>query len=174
MKGIVPEVIEDYRVFVNGSIDLVGIGDVELPSFKTLTETINGAGILGEIEVGVAGHFESQKIKINWNMITGDITSFYKSDAIQIDCRVSNQQYNTTKGKREKEALKVLVKGTVTNNELGKAAKKGKYEGSSEVEVLYIKIEIGGKTIIELDKINYIYIVDGVDQLAETRNALGI
>ena len=42
-----------------------------------------------------------------------------------------------------------------------------------EFEVPYMKIELDGKERVELDKYNYIYKVDGVDQLADVRAALG-
>jgi P2 family phage contractile tail tube protein len=56
----------------------------------------------------------------------------------------------------------------------------GKFEtgagsgGSSEQEALYLKIEIDGQTVVEIDKLNFICIIDGVDYLASVRNALGI
>ena len=43
----------------------------------------------------------------------------------------------------------------------------------TELEILYLKVELDGKERIELDKLNYIYKVDGVDYLAGVRSALG-
>ena len=36
-----------------------------------------------------------------------------------------------------------------------------------KAELWYILIEVGGKTLLELDKLNSVYVVDGVDMLAE-------
>lgn len=43
----------------------------------------------------------------------------------------------------------------------------------TEFEVLYMKIYYDGKERVEMDKLNYIYKVDGIDRLAELRVALG-
>ena len=42
-----------------------------------------------------------------------------------------------------------------------------------EFEVVYMKIYLDNRERIELDKYNYIYKVDGVDQLTDVRIALG-
>ncbi|MGL4901812.1 MAG: phage major tail tube protein, partial [Cetobacterium sp.] len=37
----------------------------------------------------------------------------------------------------------------------------------------YLKVDIGGKTTVEIDKLNMVFMVDGKDYLAEVRAALG-
>lgn len=171
---IIPEKLNDFRVFVSGSSDLKGVADLQLPSFDGMTETISGAGIAGEYESVNYGHFQSMKLTLNWRMITNELTEFLKPGPIKIDCRLANQEYNQKAGKHQFVANRVLVKGHVTKNDLGKASKGSPYEGSSEIEVIYIKIERAGKTIVELDKVNYIYKVAGVDHMAAIRKALGM
>jgi P2 family phage contractile tail tube protein len=172
--SVIPEKINDFRVFLNGSPDLKGVADLQLPSFDAMTETISGAGVAGEYESVSFGHFQSMKFTINWRMITNELTEFLKPEALQIDCRLANQEYDQTTGRHQFKPNRVVVKGHVTKNDLGKAAKGSAYEGSTEVEVVYIKLEREGKTLVELDKINYIYVVDGVDYMADIRQALGM
>lgn len=168
--SIIPEKLNDFKVFVNGSTDLKGVADLQLPSFDFMTESINGAGIAGEYESINIGHLQSMKFTINWRVITGEITEFLKPIPHQIDCRLANQEYNTTGFK----VNRIVVKGNATKNDFGKAAKGSPYDGSTEIEVMYIKVQRDGKTLIEVDKANYIYIVDGVDYMADLRQALGI
>jgi uncharacterized protein len=172
--SIIPEKLNDFRVFVSGSTDLLGVADLQLPSFDAMTDTVSGAGIAGEYESPNIGHFQSMKFTINWRMITDEITSFLQPGPIQIDCRLANQEYDRTVGQQVFKANRVVVKGQVIKNDLGKAAKNSPYEGSSEIEVTYIKVERDGKTLVELDKINYIYNVNGVDYMADIRKALGM
>lgn len=173
MKTI-PEKLNDFRVYINGSPNLKGVADLQLPSFEAMTETVTGGGIAGEYESPNIGHFQSMKLTINWTLLTEEITEFLKPQTLMIDCRLANQEYNPTKGSPEFIANRVLVKGIPINNDTGKAEKGAQYEGSSEIEVLYIKIERAGRTLVELDKINYIYIVDGIDYMASIREALGM
>ncbi|MCT8975494.1 phage major tail tube protein [Clostridium sp. CX1] len=174
MGKLIPEKLNDFRIYVNGSPELKGVADLELPSLEAMTETVSGSGIAGEYESPNIGHFQSMQLTINWTVITEDLLEFLKPQMAIIDCRLANQEYNLTKGKHEFKANRVVVRGIPTNNELGKAEKGSPYEGSTEVEVLYLKIEREGKTFIELDKVNYIYIVNGVDYMADLRKALGM
>lgn len=171
---IVPEKLNDFRVFANGSPDLKGVADLQLPSFDAMTETLSGAGVAGEYESVTFGHFQSMKFVINWRMITDELIDFLRPEAISVDCRLANQEYDSTAGKHRFRPNRVFVRGQVTKNDLGKAAKGSAYEGSSEVEVTYIKVEREGKTIVELDKINYKFVVDGFDYMAAIREALGM
>ena len=49
------------------------------------------------------------------------------------------------------------------------------WDGLSPVEALtYYKLSVDGEVLVEIDLLNFVYIVDGDDRLAEHRKALGI
>ena len=52
----VPEKLINFRVYEDGD-DLVGVADVTLPTLDAMTETVKGAGIAGEVESPVMGHY---------------------------------------------------------------------------------------------------------------------
>lgn len=174
MAKPIPDKLNDFKVYVNGSPDLKGVADLQLPSFEAMTDTISGSGIAGEIESPSIGHFQSMKLTVNWTTILDDLTEFFKPQTIMLDCRLANQEFNPTKGQPEIKATRVVVKGIPVNNNLGSAQKNSKYESSTEIEVLYIKVERDRKVLVELDKVNYIYKVGGVDYMAQIREALGM
>ncbi|MGE7942823.1 phage major tail tube protein [Lysinibacillus xylanilyticus] len=169
-----PEKLNEFRVYVNDKPDLKGVSDIDLPELNFMTESINGGGVYGEYEAPNYGHLESMQLKINWRVITSELIDFYKPDGIKVDCRMANQHFNTKNRKHELTPSRVLVQGSVTKNALGKLEKGSPYEGSSEVEIHYIKIEDNGKVLYEYDRHNYIYKVDGIDYGAKLREALGL
>ena len=57
----VPEKLINFRVYENGN-DLIGIADVTLPKVDYMTETVKGAGIAGEIDSPVKGHYSSMEV----------------------------------------------------------------------------------------------------------------
>lgn len=173
--SIIPEKMNDSRVYVNDSPELKGIGDVQLPSLDAMTETVNAAGVLGEYESPNIGHMQSMKLTINWSAtIDKTMTDFYKQEVVKVDCRMADQRYDAGAAKHKFLASRVLVRGHVVKHDLGKVAKGSPYEGSTEIEVLYLKVEMDKETLIEYDRANYIYKVDGVDALSELRAALGM
>lgn len=70
----------------------------------------------------------------------------------------------------QKNPVKIVVRGKATNTNLGKATKGKKMEPEVELEVLYIKIQINNKTTLELDKLNFKFVLNGKDMLAKIRS----
>lgn len=174
MSNIIPEILEDLRIYLNGSTDLRGVADVQLPSFEPLSETVSGAGILGEYETSTPGQFSSLKTTINWRMVTSNLIEFLKPVPIQLECRMANKELDSGSGTQKYSAVRISMLGRPGKNDLGTAKKMGTYDASTEIEILYILIEIDGKVLVELDKPNYKYVVDGVDYMAEVKAALGL
>ncbi|MEX3625834.1 phage major tail tube protein [Viridibacillus arvi] len=174
MGSLIPEKINDYRIFPSGKPDLLGTADVQLPKLESMTESMSGAGIAGEYEASTLGHFQSMQLTINWRMLTGELATFLKPDALDLDCRVANQEYDKLAGSYKFVPNRIVVKGHAKGNDLGKVSKGGTYEASTEIEVTYLKLIRDGKTLIEIDKLNYKYVVDGVDVMKPIRKALGM
>jgi uncharacterized protein len=172
--SIVPQHLNDFKIYKDGSTDYKGVADLQLPSFDPMTETVSGGGLAGEVEEIILGHFQSMKLTINWKVITDEITDFLKPITHSLDCRLVNQEYDATARQNKLKVNRVSVRGKATKNDFGKASKGSAYDGSSEIEIEYIKVQRDGFTIVELDKYNYIYVVDGVDYMAELREALGM
>jgi P2 family phage contractile tail tube protein len=173
MANQIPEKLNDVFVYFNGN-NLAGTADIQLPSFEHLTETIKGAGIAGEYESPTLGHFQSQKLTINWRILNEDVVSLIAPVVGSFDCRGVNQVLDAATGQYIMVPCRVLARGIANKNELGKMEKGSPYDASSEIEVIYIKIDINGKTLVELDKLNYKFVVNGTDYLADIRKALGM
>lgn len=172
--NIVPERLTAFRVYVDGTTDLKGVADIQLPSFESMTETVKGAGIAGEYESPTLGHFQSMKVGLNWRTVTKEMFSILRQKAQRIDCRGAFQEYDAAAGKYIIRQTRVVVQGPPTKGEPGKFETGSNTDGSSEIEALYLKVDIDGKTVVELDKLNYICRIDGIDYLADVRTALGI
>lgn len=67
----------------------------------------------------------------------------------------------------------MYLKGTPKTITPGNLVVGDNMDTETEFEVFYMKIFLGNKERVELDKYNYIYKVDGVDYLASVRSDLG-
>ena len=75
MASIIPEVLNHFNIY-NGANALVGVsGEVELPELEAITDTVEGTGVLGEIEDPVTGQFSSATIKIPFAVLYSDMFS---------------------------------------------------------------------------------------------------
>lgn len=174
MNGTVPEVLRNFRVYEDGVDDMIGLSDVELPTFEAPTEDIKGPGIAGTIAAPVLGHFNSMETKFNWRTILNKNVSLAEPKAHHLDIRGDQQVYDPKTGEYKTSAIKVLVVGTPKNTELGKLDMGTKTDTSNTLEISYIKVTIDGKTMAEIDKYNYVCVINGVDYLKGSREALGL
>lgn len=169
----IPEKLLNYSAYLEGT-EFLGIVDVELPSLEAMTETISGAGIAGEFDSPVLGHYGSMTVTLNWRTIANSQLRLAKQKSHAIDFRGVQQIYDAARGEYIKQPVKVSVRGMPKNTSLGNFAVGSTTGGSNELEVSYLKIEIDGKRIVEIDKFNFIAFVDGEDVLEDVRRHLGM
>ena len=170
MAAIIPEVLNHFNIYKDGS-KLVGIsGEVELPELEALTDTIEGAGIIGEIEDPVTGQFSSTSITIPFATLYESIFSICSTaKPADLTIRGSMQCMDPTTGTTDYYPVKVVVRGKAKKITPGKLEKGKKMEAEVELEVFYIKIMVNNKTCLELDKLNFKYVLNGTDMLAKIR-----
>ncbi|QQE75721.1 phage major tail tube protein [Brevibacillus composti] len=170
----IPERITDLRVYRDGTNTLLGVADVTLPPLQSLTETVSGAGIAGEYESPTVGQYQSAKLSMTWRTITEEQIKLAAPQSHRLDMRGVVQVYDAANGKYKQVGVRIVVQGPPTNNELGRLGKNATSDGTTEIEALYLKVQYDGKTKIEIDKLNYVCVIDGVDYLKETRKILGV
>lgn len=169
---IIPEVINNYNVYDSKAKMLIGIsGEVELPNLEAITDTIEAAGILGEVEDPVTGQFSSMKIKIPFsNLYTDQFNLMDTTNPPQLTLRGSMQVMNSATGGTDYVPVKIVTRGKSTTSSMGKLSKGKKGEPEIEMEVLYLKVMINNKITLELDKMNFKYVLNGKDMLAKIRS----
>lgn len=162
--------INAYNAYLSGS-KLIGLADeVTLPDFEAMTETLSGAGLLGEIDEPLLGHFKSIEMEIPFRTLNNDIFRLANAQSnVNVTLRMSTQTLNESDMKTDFIPSRVVIKGKNKSFSGGKV-KQGNGTGSSiKIEVMYILIEVNGKSKFELDKINFVYKVDGKDLLDKVR-----
>lgn len=168
---VIPEVLNHYNVYYEDA-KLIGIsGEIELGDLEAITDTIEGVGVIGEIEDPVTGQFSSLKIKIPFSVLYEDLFNLMSTTKPPLlTLRASMQCMDPSTGETGYYPVKIVVRGKASKTGLGKVTKGKKGEPELELEVLFISISINGKETLKLDKLNFIYELNGVDMMAEIRN----
>lgn len=170
---LIPERLTNFRCYGGDALEFIGLSDVELPSFESMTETISGAGIAGEFSSPVLGHFSSQMVKIKWRTVTVQGLALLAPVRQVLDLRGSIQVQDPMHGILVSKALRVECTGQVKGTTLGKL-EPGKVMGSeTDMELAVIRIALDGVPLVEIDKFNMIFRVDGVDYLQKVRQDMG-
>lgn len=72
-KGYMPSVINRFNIYLRKNRLFGHTGEVELPAVKFLTETLEGAGVGGTMDIAVTGLTENMEISIPFTCISQDM-----------------------------------------------------------------------------------------------------
>lgn len=166
------ETVVNFAVYEDKT-EFLGIADVQLPDLTALTQQISGAGIAGNIEAVIPGHFEAMTMTFNFRTTTTAALKMSEPRRHNIDIRVANQVEDTVAGKILTESVKHVLVVIPKKDGGGKLAPASATDASGEYAVRYWATYVDGKKIREIDPMNSICIINGVDYLADVRKALG-
>ena len=152
----------------------VGVAAVQLPSINQIIATITGAGIAGNLEVPISGQLEAMEVGIKFNGYTADVARLRSPGRHNIELRPAVQHEDTVDAEivvaAEKHVMVIVPKGLSGAN----IAPATQRESSLTGAVRYWAHYIDGVQIHEIDVLNHIFIINGIDYGAPVRRALGL
>lgn len=169
----IPSVLIDYAVYLENS-RLIGTGEITLPTLTAQTSEVSGAGIGGTLEIPVLAHFDSMTLGINFRTVEMDAALLMQPIAHKLLFRAAQQAFDGAGGQLFSESVLVYVTGVTKSHELGTLKVGEPVDAKVELEVTRIRIVKEGNELLEVDKLNGIYRVLGVDFGYEVRAELGI
>jgi uncharacterized protein len=173
MSNPIPERLINFRVYVDGD-NQAGVATVDLPDIEFMTDTVSGAGIAGEVDSPTLGHLSSMALTITWRTITDYAMKLAAPKMHSLDFRGSQQINNAADGTLESIPVRVSVKATPKRMGLGSLEVGSTTDSESEFEITFMKIWVDGEELVEIDKYNFKFVVDGVDYLESVNSDLGI
>lgn len=162
-----------YRVYEDKH-DLIGIAKVKLPDIKYLTQKVSGAGIAGEVESALLGQIEAMTLGLDFNSQTDKALQLAEMRRHTIDLRIASQIEDTVAGNIAVQAEKhvfVVVPKSLSGASIETATPS---TASGEYSVRSWTAYKDGEKIIEIDQLNGICTINGVDCMPDVRAALGM
>jgi phage tail tube protein FII len=152
--------------FINDTTSL------QLPSIENLTDTIKGAGIMGEIDMPALGQIGSMVAIINIRASNEDVAYLIKPGVIELEVRWAVDRLDPAAGKVEQVANKAFIKGLLKKFDEGKVESNAAADGSYEYETIAYQRIMNGKEILHINKFNGDYVVNGVNYGKQIQAAL--
>ncbi len=143
----------------------------QLPSIEKATNELKGAGILGSIDMPMTGQINSMVFSITSRGINAKAANLAKEGRQNIEIRFV-RDVTQADGTIIPEGSKVFITGVNKKYDPGKVEVGGNMEGSIEFEVLRYRQVIEGVETLLIDKLNFIYKVNGVDYMQKVRASL--
>lgn len=155
------------------SVEMLGMAKATLPDVTWLTQTISGAGIGGNIEAVILGHVDAMTLGLSFRTTNNQTIKLSEPRRHNIDLRVAQQLEDTVAGKVKVQQVKHIFVVIPKTDKGGSVAPAASTDGSGEYAVRYWATYIDGVKKREIDPLNYICFINGVDYLADVRKALG-
>lgn len=169
---MMPKTVRDFHLMADGRSYIGLIQNFEAPKIQKKTEEILNGGMGGAVEIDM--HFE--KMECSWTAnehIAQMIALFGIADQQGVMLRINLAVENCAPG-TSTEPVTYVVRGIVKEIDDGTAEMGKKTEIKYSMALSYYKKEVNNVPILEIDFINYVYRVNGIDKYAARRAALGI
>lgn len=166
--------LTNANIYING-VDFIGKAEeVTVPMIKLEKVEHKGLGLIGKPKFPVGINLEQAKIK--WNSLyEGAISALANPyGTVNVQARASLETY-TSQGRSAQKEVVCMFSGSVEDvPSLGTLKHLENAESETVIDATYLKLTIDGAEKYEVDTVNNIYKVDGVDMLEDFRTNLGI
>ncbi|ROL88005.1 phage major tail tube protein [Pseudomonas protegens] len=168
-----PRKLKNLNLFNDGNSYLGVVKSVTLPPLGRKMESYRGGGMNGSVKADLG--FSDDGIQFEWKTGGLDLIAlrqFGSVNASGIMLRFSGAFQQDDTG--EVSTVEVVVRGRHETIEMGDASPGEDTEHSITTTCSYYKLTVDNEDIIEIDLLNFIEKVNGVDMLEKQRNAIGI
>ncbi len=162
---MLPKTLRNFNAFVDGIGYAGQIAEGTPPALTLQTEEYQGGGMAGPVDISMAS-VEKMEMSLTFKEHNPAIIGLFGRDDVAVSLRGAAGPEN--------QAIIIETRGLFRANEQGdwKAGNEG---ANLKVDMTphYYKQTVNGETVIEIDKINMIFVAGGVDHLAGMKAALG-
>lgn len=168
-----PRKLKNLNLFNDGNSYVGVVKSVTLPTLGRKMEGYRGGGMNGPVKADLG--FSDDGIQFEWKTGGLDLISLKQFGAVNaagVGLRFSGPFQQDDTG--EISTVEVVLRGRHETIEMGDAQAGEDTEHSITTTCTYYKLVVDNEDIIEIDLLNFIEKVNGVDMLEEQRAAMGI
>lgn len=165
--------VHDANYFVNDTSKHGLASEVTCPTIAAIMSDYKALGMIGSVEL--FSGFDKLESTVKWTYPDNDAQKAFANFLKPLDIMVRSNRVEYEGGAITEEVPVVIyMRGNSKQFQGGTFKTKEDTELENTVSLTYFKLEVDGEEIIEVDVLNNIYKVDGVDLLATRRENLGI
>lgn len=167
---MIPQTLTNFSLFLAGTSYGGKATKVQLPKLKRKTEALRAGGMDGEIDMAVG----MEKLEGGFSMTGIDRASLAMFGIADGGAFNGVFRGSFTDRKGAVVAAVCTFRGLLTEVDMGEWEGGKKNETKYSCSLDYYKLELDGRVVYELDPVALIRVIDGVDELAAERAALGM
>lgn len=160
-------------VYINGDTFMGLTEEVDVPAPTATTSAHETISSLGTVNLPTG--FDAMEGRIKWKGLDKSMFKYVANpyDTFDIQVYFNIEGYTDAPIKTNESGI-AFMKVRFRNAPNLNFSPKSDTESESAFDVLYIRMEMGGRSMYEFDPVNYIHKVNGVDILGPIRANLGM
>jgi P2 family phage contractile tail tube protein len=167
---MIPQTLFNQNLFIDGISFSGDVPELSLPKVKVKTEGYRAGGMDGEIDMDMG--LEKLECSFSTNGVRKEALKFFGL----ADQTAFNGSFRGSFKEQKGRFVGTIatIRGMLIEVDPGSWKPGDKAEFKYAVSPSYYKLEIDGVVIYEIDPVNSVRVIDGVDQLQQMRNQLGL
>lgn len=168
-----PKKLKHMNIFNDGNSHQGEAKTVTLPNLTRKLESFRAAGMDGPAKADLGMGDDGIQLSYTlggWSLLTLRQYGAVRADGVMLRFMGSVQRDDTA----EVSAVEVVVRGRHEELNFGDSTPGEDTEHEITTTCTYYRLVVDGEDIIEIDILNFVCIVDGVDLLAEHRRNIGL
>jgi P2 family phage contractile tail tube protein len=167
---MIPQTLFNTNLFVDGISFAGDVPELTLPKLAVKTEAYRAGGMDGEVDMDMG--LEKLDASFTTNGVRKEAMKFF---GLADGTAFNGSFRGSFKGlKGTGVGVTATVRGTLKEFDPGSWKAGDKAEFKYAIGLTYYKLEIDGSVMYEIDPVNAVRVINGVDQLIEMRNHLGL
>lgn len=168
-----PSAHVEFMIYENGG-PLIGVAKVSMPAIKYKTVTATGAGLMGDVTVPLAGMIEPMTISIDFSSVTDAIVQLGANEWHDVVLYTVDQYFDSVRRTEELEQVRFELSIRPMEISQGTIQTASAADASGTYSVCRYTVYKAGQKVIDIDQFGMIHEVNGVDNAAAVRKALGM
>ncbi len=145
---------------------------VTRPNLEMLTDTLKGAGVMGEIDMPTIAQVGSMTYEIALRRTNPKATELSAPGVHELEIRWVTDVLDSSTGKLKTVSSKDIIKGIPKKLDGGTLENNKAQETNLSLEVIYFKHIQDGAALMEIDKLNNVLKINGTDYTKSIGNGL--
>ena len=167
-----PQLLKNFNLFLEGEGYAGRATEITLPKLARKMEEFDAGGMLGPIDIDMGQ--EKLEAEITLAEFSRKVLETYgiaSADGVQMRFKGAAVNDGTTSAT---DAIEIVMRGRYKEIDMGTVKRGENAPMKLSASLTYYKYVLNGEDIIEIDMVNMIFVVNGVDRMEEMSEALGL
>lgn len=167
---MIPQTLTNMNLFVDGRSFNGRVTELTLPKLRRKTDEHQGGGMDAPIKMSMGLEMLDGSFKVTG--VDRELLGFFGIADDTAFNAVFRGAYKTQKG--EVTSAVVTLRGMLEEVDMGNWKGGEKAETTFAIAPSYYKFELDGQVVYEIDPVNFVRVINGTDEAAAERAALGL